>query len=73
MFYAHVRTKGELDREGLINRICERGVIPKPDIVMMLIILEEVVSNGTLQRGGIRGIPPCSGRVKPGMGEFLCL
>ena len=45
MYYAHVRTRGVLDKDGLIDRIDRRGSVGKPDIVSVLINLEDIVTD----------------------------
>lgn len=59
MYYAHVRTRGVLDKDGLIDRIDRRGSVGKPDIVSVLINLEDIVTdalcNGEIVRLGELG------------------
>lgn len=44
MYYAHVRTRGVLSKDDLIDRIDSRGSVGKPDIVSVLLNLEDVVT-----------------------------
>ena len=58
-YYAHVRTRGVLDKDELISRIDRRGSVGKADIVSVLINLEDIVTdalcNGEIVRLGELG------------------
>ena len=105
LYYAHVRSKGVVDTKELIDRIRNRGTVGSPDIVAVLITMEEIVTDalcngeivrqqtyhegegyiqggkdsevrngyGAFQEGGIRGIPPCSGKKCRAWGDFVFL
>ena len=59
LYYAHARTKGVLDTKGLIERIRNRGTVGSPDIVAVLITMEDIVTealcNGEIVRLGELG------------------
>ena len=59
LYYAHVRSRGVLDTKELIERIRNRGTVGSPDIVAVLITMEDIVTealcNGEIVRLGELG------------------